>query len=160
MKQGFIIFIATLLALQSIGQSTATSISGKVADSTAAPVESATVQLLIAKDSSIVKVALTDKQGTFSFNATPYGSYFVSVSSVGFRDAMSALFALSDSNTMLFIAPIVLAAAEKNMAAVTVTAKRPLIEQKIDRMVMNVDAAVTNVGSTALEVLEKSPGVE
>jgi iron complex outermembrane receptor protein len=106
-----------------------------------------------------VKVALTDKEGTFSFNAAPYGSYFISAGSAGFRDTVSNLFTLSDSNTSLVVAPIVLGAAEKNMAAVTITAKRPLIEQKIDRMVMNVDASVTNVGSTALEVLEKSPGV-
>ena len=45
------------------------------------------------------------------------------------------------------------------MGEVTVTAKKPLIEQKIDRMIVNVEAAVTNVGATALEVLEKSPGV-
>ena len=47
----------------------------------------------------------------------------------------------------------------KSVGAVTVTARKPLIEQKIDRMVVNVDAAVTNVGATALEVLEKSPGI-
>ena len=34
-----------------------------------------------------------------------------------------------------------------------------LIERKIDRTVINVDAAISNEGSTALEVLEKSPGV-
>ncbi len=38
-------------------------------------------------------------------------------------------------------------------------AKKPLIEQKIDRTIVNVEASVTNVGSSALEVLEKSPGV-
>jgi hypothetical protein len=45
------------------------------------------------------------------------------------------------------------------MNAVTVVARRPLVEHKIDRMVVNVDASVTNVGSSALEVLEKSPGI-
>jgi outer membrane receptor for ferrienterochelin and colicin len=35
-----------------------------------------------------------------------------------------------------------------------------LVEQKIDRTIVNVDAAVTNVGATALEVLENSPGVQ
>ncbi|MBD0296794.1 MAG: TonB-dependent receptor, partial [Flavisolibacter sp.] len=39
------------------------------------------------------------------------------------------------------------------------SAKRPLIEQKIDRTIVNVEASVTNVGNSALEVLEKSPGV-
>ncbi|MGZ3845115.1 MAG: carboxypeptidase-like regulatory domain-containing protein, partial [Flavisolibacter sp.] len=159
MKQGFIIFIATLLAFTGICQSTATSINGRVADSKAAPVESATVQLLNEKDSSIVKVALTDKEGTFSFNAAPYGSYFISVSSIGFRDAVSTPFTLSGGYTSIAIAPILLGTADNGMATVTITAKRLLIEQKIDRMVINVDAAVTNLGSTALEVLEKSPGI-
>ncbi|HTF30003.1 MAG TPA: outer membrane beta-barrel family protein, partial [Flavitalea sp.] len=31
--------------------------------------------------------------------------------------------------------------------------------QKIDRMVVNVEASITNAGSNALEVLEKSPGI-
>ena len=39
------------------------------------------------------------------------------------------------------------------------TAKKPLIEQKPDRTIINVEASVTNVGNSALEVLEKSPGI-
>lgn len=45
------------------------------------------------------------------------------------------------------------------MADVTVQARRPLIENKIDKMVVNVDASPTNAGATAMEVLEKSPGI-
>ena len=37
--------------------------------------------------------------------------------------------------------------------------KRPLIEQRIDRTIVNVDASITNIGASALEVLEKSPGI-
>jgi len=48
---------------------------------------------------------------------------------------------------------------KKTLQQVTVVGKRPLMEQKADRLIINVDAAVTNVGATALEVLEKSPGV-
>ena len=47
----------------------------------------------------------------------------------------------------------------KTLKEVTVAAKRPFIERKIDRTVINVDAAITNAGTTAMEVLEKSPGV-
>src|SRR5205085_3520376 len=35
----------------------------------------------------------------------------------------------------------------------------PMFEQKIDRMVINVKNSITNAGGTALDVLEKSPGV-
>jgi outer membrane receptor protein involved in Fe transport len=45
------------------------------------------------------------------------------------------------------------------LGQVTVVGKRPPIENKIDKTVVNVDASPTNGGLTALEVLEKSPGV-
>ena len=38
-------------------------------------------------------------------------------------------------------------------------AKKPMFEQKIDRTVINVKNNITSAGGTALEVLEKSPGV-
>ncbi|MGB8191413.1 MAG: TonB-dependent receptor [Chitinophagaceae bacterium] len=49
--------------------------------------------------------------------------------------------------------------ASKELATVTVTGKRPLIEQKIDRTIVNVEALVSNTGTTALDVLENSPGI-
>ena len=42
---------------------------------------------------------------------------------------------------------------------VIVTARKPLIEQKIDRIIVNVDAMITAAGNNTLEVLTKSPGV-
>src|SRR3989337_1340519 len=42
---------------------------------------------------------------------------------------------------------------------VTVTGKRPFVENKIDRLVVNVANSIIASGSTALEVLEKAPGV-
>ncbi len=47
----------------------------------------------------------------------------------------------------------------KTLKGITVTAKKPFIERKIDRTIINVDASIINAGTTALEVLEKSPGV-
>ena len=45
------------------------------------------------------------------------------------------------------------------LAEVTVAVKKPMFEQKIDRMVINVKNSITDAGGTALDVLEKSPGV-
>ena len=42
---------------------------------------------------------------------------------------------------------------------VTVTGRKPLVERKQGKTIINVEASVTNTGSTVLEVLEKSPGV-
>jgi hypothetical protein len=45
------------------------------------------------------------------------------------------------------------------LKTVEIIAKKPLFEQKIDRLVVNVENSVTSAGSTALDVLERSPGV-
>lgn len=42
---------------------------------------------------------------------------------------------------------------------VVVSSKKPLFEVKIDKTVINVDAAASNAGANVIEVLEKSPGV-
>jgi iron complex outermembrane receptor protein len=54
----------------------------------------------------------------------------------------------------------VLSPRSNNLKSVTVSARKPLVEQKIDRMVVNVDAFISNTGANALEALEKSPGVQ
>src|SRR4030095_7614481 len=58
------------------------------------------------------------------------------------------------------LAPVVLTTRNNNLKAVTVNARKPMIEQKMDSMIVNVDAFVSNAGANALEALEKSPGVQ
>lgn len=47
----------------------------------------------------------------------------------------------------------------KQLKDVTVTGRKPLIETRLDRTIVNVDALISNAGTSALDVLEKSPGV-
>ncbi|MES2808517.1 MAG: outer membrane beta-barrel protein [Bacteroidota bacterium] len=46
-----------------------------------------------------------------------------------------------------------------NLKQVDIVSKTPAIEHKQGKTIVNVEASVTNVGSTVLEVLEKSPGI-
>lgn len=159
MKKLLIVIITFVLAIKSMAQTNATTVSGSAVDTKNVFIESATISLMNVKDSSILKIAVSDKEGKFSFNAIPYGRYFISISAVSFEITNSPVFEISDSKTTVKLEALVLKEQSKNLTTVVVTSKKPLIEQKIDRMVVNVDASVTNVGSTALEVLEKSPGV-
>ncbi len=88
------------------------------------------------------------------------GRYLVSISAVGHHKGISETFEVNaDQIQIVTLKTIELVPVAKNLGGVTVTAKKPLIEQKLDRIVVNVEASVTNVGNSALEVLEKSPGV-
>ena len=157
--------IITALLLQSIvffsslAQTAPASVSGTVVDGKNKPVEAVTISLMKAADSSLIKISVADKAGNFSFQDIPLGIYYINASAIGYAKFNSAGFEVNSLSLTKIIEPLVLQAEAGSLSAVTVTSKKPLIEQKIDRMVVNVDASVTNVGSTALEVLEKSPGV-
>ena len=159
MKNLIILLISLLFTFKSMAQTTETSVSGTVINLKNVAVESATVSLMRSKDSSVVKLALSNKTGKFSFMGIPYGNYFITVSSVGFGVSRLPVFSMSQNKNKVDIGNIILEPVVKNLTAVVITSKKPFIEQKIDRMVVNVDASVSNVGSTALEILEKSPGV-
>lgn len=123
------------------------------------PAESASIGLLRTKDSALVKLAVTDHLGQFEFDNIKAGSYLVSVQLAGYNKFYSAAFAISNEQQAFTVKNIHLAENSKMLGAVTVIAQKPMIEQKIDRTVLNVEASVTNTGSNALDVLEKSPGV-
>lgn len=122
-------------------------------------IDAATISLLRAKDSSITKVAITDKEGNFIFENVKEGTYLVMASSIGHLKVYSSKLKISAEQNYLKIGTLQLIPVDKDLKEVTVTSKKQLIERKIDKTVVNVDAAISNEGSTALEVLEKSPGV-
>lgn len=134
-------------------------VKGIVTDESNKNIEAATVALLKAADSSLVKMTASGKSGNFAFDNINEGSYLVSVSAVGYKKSFSGSFAIDAGNQAVTVKNITLSVSTGNLSGVTVTAQKQMIEQKIDRTVVNVDAAVTNTGSSALDVLEKSPGV-
>ena len=134
-------------------------ISGVIITPDGKSVESATVQLLRAADKGLVKAAITDKTGVFTFDKVAEGKYLISVSALGFAKKLTDAVEVTAANPDVTIASIGLNSQSKAMEGVTVTAQKPFIEQKLDRTVVNVEASPSNAGATALEVLEKSPGV-
>ncbi len=134
-------------------------ISGTVIDGNTKTIESATITLLRSKDSSVAKMSVADKTGKFVFESVAEGKYFVSITAVGHEKGLSEPIEITATNPEVTIKTIELIPAAKTVAGVTVVSKKPLIEQKLDRTIVNVEASITNVGSSALEVLEKAPGV-
>ncbi len=153
------VIIQSLLLAQGFAQTTQPVVAGLVVDNKKNPVEAATISLMKAADSSLVKLSLTGKDGKFSFQNIQFGSYYVTASAINFTSLGSKVFELNAVSPGMDISAMVLMPEIKTLNTITIDVKKPLIEQKIDRMIVNVDASVTNAGSTALEVLEKSPGV-
>lgn len=140
------------------GQQPTARVTGAVGGADKQALQAASITLLRAQDSAVVKMSVTDKAGKFEIELVADGKYLLLVTAVGHAKQYTPVFEVA--GTTVEVAPITLAAQSKEMKAVTVTASRPMIEQKIDRTVVNVEASVTNVGANALEVLEKAPGVQ
>jgi iron complex outermembrane recepter protein len=159
MRKLMSLLLLITLSTLSQGQTNTGKIAGHVIDGNQKVIESATITLLKAKDSTVAKMGAAGKDGNFAFDDIADGKYLVSVSAVGHKKAYSETFEINAANISVSLKTIELFPASKELAAVTVVAHKALIEQHIDRTVVNVDAAVSNVGATALEVLEKSPGI-
>jgi len=153
-----VFFILQIFVTCVFAQATNGRIKGIVKDADGKSLDAVTVSLLKNPDSSVVSVTTTDKSGAFSFEKIADGKYILSVTHVGFTN-WSKSFDINSSHLSVVLNDISLVSAEASLSQVTVVGKRPLIENKIDKTVVNVDASPTNGGLNALEVLEKSPGV-
>ncbi len=151
--------VFTMFSFVSFAQVKSGKVAGTVIDGSAKTIESATITLLRAKDSSVAKMSVADKTGKFVFEGVHDGKYIVSISAVGHEKGYSETFEINSANTSVILKTIELIPQAKTIGAVVVSSKKPLIEQKIDRTIVNVEASITDVGNSALEVLEKSPGI-
>jgi len=134
-------------------------IQGSVKDINNQPVANANVILMHQKDSSMVSGILASDAGTFSIYNFTAGTYILGMSMVGFKPAYSAPFDIKTANDHLHLSPIIMEEDLVHLQGVDIVAKKPIYELQIDRMVINVENSITSTGNTALEVLEKSPGV-
>ena len=122
-------------------------------------VQASTISLLKAKDSTLVKTSFADAAGIFSLENVKNGSYILMVTAVGYEKTFSTLIVINETNQQQTVQALLLKPVDKSLATVTVIAKKPFIERKLDRTIINVESSITSAGSTAMEVLEKSPGV-
>ncbi|MGG9962292.1 TonB-dependent receptor domain-containing protein [Ferruginibacter sp. SUN106] len=159
MKQLITMLIAVVASAAVQAQTKPGSISGTITNNENKAVDAATVQLLKATDKSLVKIAVSDKAGNFAFDKLPEGKYLVSITAVGFTKKITSPVEINAANTAIVITDAKLLPQAKGLSEVTVVSNKQFIEQKPDRMVVNVEASPSNAGATALEVLEKSPGV-
>jgi len=153
----FSLLSAVLSSALLMAQPQNSSLSGKVLQGDK-PVEKATITLH-RPDSSALFSIVSASNGQFTLSPDKPGTYLLSVTAVGLQTFWSAPIAVAPGASALELPDIKMAVAYKKLDEVVVVGNRPLLEQKIDRMVVNVDASPGNVGTTALEVLERTPGI-
>ena len=129
-------------------------ISGKVNMENGEPLSFANILLLKPSDSTLVEGSVALDDGSYSLKEVPQGTYLIMASMVGFEASYSPVFQLDSNKTMGTIT-----LREELLDEVQVEGTKPLYQQKMDRMVINVENSIVSAGSSALEILERSPGV-
>lgn len=156
MKTSLLLLAGILLGVAAQAQ---TRLTGQVADEQGKPLSFANVLLVNAKDSALVKGAVASEAGAFLLENLRPGRYVVAASAVGFRKTYSPAFALNATDGTHQLAPLRAVADARQLNEVQVLAQKPLFEQQMDRLVINVQSSITSAGSTVLDILERSPGV-
>lgn len=164
LKRSFLLTSFSILLFLSevaIGQVGASNIlHGIVVDDLKAPVANATIQLRSSNDSSIFKTTLSDKHGAYFIQGIVAGKYYLEITIAGFEKKMGLAVSFEGDSTTREMDTIMLAAASQTLSSVVVRGQPPVIERRLDRTVVNIENSVLSEGSSALEVLQKLPGVQ
>jgi len=160
MKLSIILLLASIILTTAYGQTNSAGIRGVVKDAKNEPVYAATVILYQTGDSLQLKSVMTDADGKFEFELVSKGIYSLRISAAGYKTYRSIPLKIDSLHQLAALPAIILLPAKSiGLAEVVIEGKRPLIEQEIDKTVVNVSAMISSAGSNTLEVLQKTPGV-
>ncbi len=123
------------------------------------PIAGASILMNRSSDSLFLKGGISDTNGQFLLENIAPESYFINISLIGYEPFSVRPFRLEKDKAPKDFGTLTLHESTTQLQEVAVAAKKALFEQKIDRLVVNVASSSTSAGSTALEVLERSPGV-
>ena len=151
-----VLFIVSVSSLSAAPPAKGT-VSGKIFDDQQEPLFPANA-ILYTADREFVEGTTTDEFGIYTFSKISPGEYFISVSFIGFETYETQLFTVESGKTFE-VSDIVLSADAIALEGVAVEAERDQIEVQPDKTVLNVQGTINAAGSTALELLKKSPGV-
>ncbi len=138
-------------------QSKSFKISGVIQDSARKPLAFVTVSLFKQQQlQNLLRSSYTNDAGKFQFNAVDTGTYTVIVSHTGFAEKQEDI-TVTDKD--IAMTDIGLARAAASLQGVTVTSRKPLIEQTDDKIIFNVENDPATKTETAIDILRKTPFV-
>lgn len=142
----------------SFAQTKSSIIQGKVLTENNQPADAATVVLLAAADSSVLKSNLVNKNGQFEFTGLQPDSYLVLISKIGYVKVYAGPYKVT-TGQKITSNDIVLKLSDNQLQEVKVVARKPYIEVKPGKIVLSVQNSILAEGNSAFDILRQSPGV-
>ncbi len=154
MMKKIILLVWVLMAIFKVD---AQKISGILKDEDGKLLNAATISLNRIKDSVAVKYATSTKAGSYMFENIASGKYFLTITHVGKVTKRSA--ELNVDATDVAVPEMVLTKSSNDLAVVSIVSKRPIVEVRADKTILNIEGTINAAGNDALELLRKAPGV-
>jgi len=135
-------------------------ISGKVIDAvTKKVIDYATVSIFKQGSTSPFNGAVTDEKGNFTIGKLSEGDYVVKIDFIGYTEKVFEHVMVSQASESTTLGDIVLSPTQNELQTVVITAKKPVVENKIDKMVYNPANDLSAQGGAAIDILKKVPQV-
>ena len=152
-------FLLTILVISTtLNAKNSNTIYGKIIEKESGKALPYATVIIHDKDKKILSGTISDQDGSFSFDKRVTENCELKVSFIGFRDTTLTLPTHSEDN-VINLGTIALSGDVVALKSALVTSRVPIIEQKLDKIIMNVAESVISQGSDALEILRKAPGV-
>lgn len=131
-------------------------ITGTVSDEDGNPIATANVILLNADNGQLSKSALTDESGSFQLADIAEGNYMLKVTMLGYAEVSKENIQVSGD---VSVGKLEMKRLATNLKEVSIRGQKPLIEVRADKLIVNVENSIVSAGSSALEILSRSPNV-
>ncbi len=137
-----------------------TTISGKIFDkSTKEPLEYATITLISKQSGKIITGTISNVKGVFGLSNIPFDSYKINIEFIGYEKVSLDDIILKSDKRSVSLGTVFLSPSMQSLQSVTIVGDKPVVENKIDKIVYNVSNDITSQGGAAIDVLKKVPQV-
>lgn len=155
----FIFFISFLVSISLQAQVESVTISGKVVDATMAEaIPYAKVVLYSAKDSSTAGGSLSNEEGLFEIKGIRPNTYYLQISSVGFKTMQQPIF-VGDLSAYLDLSTLAMELTDVSLNTILVEGKQDDVGGKMDKKTFDVDENISQGGGSVLQVMKNLPGI-
>ncbi|WP_440880064.1 outer membrane beta-barrel protein [Tenacibaculum sp. C7A-26P2] len=130
-------------------------VKGKVIDQNGNPLPYVNILLLEDENESMIKGEITDDSGNFIIKNIRSDNYILKISFIGFQELVKSI----NINKNIHLETLMLNEEVENLEEVVITSKKPIFQQKVDRLVVNVKGTLVAESGTAIDVLQRLPGL-
>ena len=124
------------------------------------PVEYASVALYKMKDSTLVTGVISNTNGLFSIENTPYGKFYIEVTFVGFKKQRFKNILVNSSQKTANIGTLKIESTSTSIKEVEVIGTQAAVQYRIDKKIIDVSQNAVAAGGTVVDALQNAPSIQ